>query len=169
MPRQERERRFIAEYMLATFPGGDWELNVPLGNVPIELVQQMGMDQARRMFRPSRHRVDAVAWTPDRYYIIESKIRDPREGMGQLVLYLLEAGDTPDLPGFTGQELIPRLVVPFSIPRDQEVAQKLGLELVTFWQDWIAGYIKERQLYFTAEYRAARDGILRSRELLGLE
>ena len=46
MPRQERERRFVAEYMLATFPDGDWELNVPL-----ELIAQEGLTRAARLYR----------------------------------------------------------------------------------------------------------------------
>lgn len=169
MPRKERERRYVAEYMLATWPEGDWELNVPVGNVPVELVQVHGLSQAAALWRPSRRRVDAVVWRPERYLIIETKIRDPFEGIGRLQTYLVEARETPDLPGYTGQEIGARLVVPFVIDRDSRAAATAGIELVEWSQPWIEEYIQERQNYFTAEYRARRNEVQRMRELLGLE
>lgn len=169
MPRQERERRFVAEYMLATFPEGNWELNVPLGNVPLELIAQEGLNRAARLYRPQRRRVDAVAWTPSAYFLIETKIRDPFEGIGRLQTYAREAARTPDLPGFEGQPIIPRLVVPFLIERDQAAADEADIEIVEFFQEWIADYLIERQQYFTAEFRNARNDKMRMRELLGLE
>ena len=42
MPREERERRYIAEYMAQTYPRGNYQLNVPLGPIPQELVRQLG-------------------------------------------------------------------------------------------------------------------------------
>ena len=169
MPRKEREKRFIAEYMLATFPDGDFVLNVPLGNVPVELVAMRGLQGAAALYRPSRRRVDAVAWTPDSYLLIESKIRDPMEGLNWLLLYLEEAKETPDLPGYSGQPITGRLVVPFAIDRDRQAARRQSVELVVFFQEWIAEYIQERQQYFTKEHRAARNEKQRMRVLLGLE
>ena len=84
------------------------------------------LSQAARVYRPSRRRVDAVAWTPSTYFIIESKVRDPAEGMGWLITYLSEANKTPDLPNYTGQEIKGRLVVPFTIQRDREMAAEFG-------------------------------------------
>jgi len=155
--------------MLATFPDGDWELNVPLGDVPLELIQQEGLTKAARLYRPQRRRVDAVAWRADAYYLIETKIRDPFEGIGRLQTYAREAARTPDLPGFDGQPIIPRLVVPFVIQRDQMASDEAGIELVEFFQDWIGDYLIERQQYFTAAFRIARADKMRMRELLNLE
>jgi len=167
--RQERERRFISEYVLQAFPSGDWVLNVPLGTVPTDLVRIRGTLAAAALFRPQRRRVDAVAWTRDVYYIVEAKIRDPFEGLGRLVTYVNEARRTNDLPGYEGQPIIPRLIVPFVIERDQISARELDIELVQFQPPWIAGYVRERQLYFTAEHRQARADRNASRELFGLE
>ena len=169
MPRKEREKRFIAEYMLDAFPEGNWELNVPLGNVPIELIAARGLKGASAIYRPSRRRVDATQWSPDKYLLIESKIRDPMEGLNWLLLYLEEAKDSPDLPGYTGQPIVGRLVVPFAIDRDRAAAARQSVELVEFPQDWIAEYIQERQQYFTKEHRAKRNEVRKMRELLGLE
>ncbi len=167
--RQERERRFIAEYVALQFPPGQYVLNVPLGSVPEELVQLHGLQRATAIFRPQRRRVDAVAWDDDTYWVIEAKIRDPFEGIGRLVTYALEARRTRDLPGYEGQPIVPRLVVPFSISRDRDVCRECDIELVEYTPAWIADYVRERQLYFTAEYRQGREKLRRDRELFGLE
>ena len=169
MPRQERERRFIAEYVLEAFPSGDWMLNVPLGEVPAELVRIRGTAAAAAIFRPQRRRVDAVSWSPHAYYIVEAKIRDPFEGIGRLVTYAKEALRTNDLPGYEGQPIIPRLVVPFVIERDRISATELDIEIVEFSPVWIGEYVRERQLYFTAEHRLARQERNDARRLFGLE
>lgn len=169
MARQERERRYISEYVLFAFPRGDWKLNQPLGDVPEELVRMRGLQQAAAVFRPQRRRVDAVAWTADAYYIIEAKIRDPFEGLGRLLIYAIEAADTPDLPGYEGQPIIPRLVVPFSIDRDRRAARAHDIEMVEFRPAWIADYVRERQLYHTADFRARREELQRNRRIFGLE
>ena len=169
MPRQERERRFISEYVMRTFEPGTWALNVPLGPVPDELVQIHGPSAAAQLFRPSRRRVDAVAWSEAAYLLIEAKIRDPFEGLGRLIVYLEEARNTEDLPGYTGQPIVPRLVVPFVIERDRIAAHKHDIELAEFSPPWISDYVQERQRYFTREYREARDEKVRMRKLLNLD
>ena len=168
MPRQERERRYIAEYVMKTWPAGNWKLNVPLGAIPRELVALHGLMGAANVFRPSRRRVDAVAWTPHYYMIVEAKIRDPFEGIGRLIVYLGEAKTTEDLPEYSGQPLIPRLVVPFVIERDRKAAHEHDIELVEFRPPWIDSYIQERQQYFTREYRQERERVKRERDLFGL-
>jgi len=40
---------------------------------------------------------------------------------------------------------------------------------MVFWSDWIGEYVKERQHYFTAEYRAERAEKMRLREILGVD
>jgi hypothetical protein len=169
MARQERERRFISEYVLQAFAPGQWALNQPLGPVSEELVRMRGLAGAAALLRPQRRRVDAVAWDRDAYYVIEAKIRDPFEGLGRLIIYVEEARETPDLIGYEGQPIIPRLVVPYTIERDRSAARRHGIELVEYSPAWIADYVRERQDYFTAPHRAARDAKQRNRELLGLE
>ena len=169
MARQQRERRFMSEYVMRTWPGGNAKQNVPLGEIPEELVRIHGLTAAAAVWRPSRRRVDAVAWSEDSYFIVEGKIRDPFEGLGRLIVYAEEARATPDLPGYTGQPIIPRLVVPFVSERDRRAALAHDLELVEFRPEWIADYVKERQRYFTAEYRRAREAKERMRDLLGVE
>lgn len=169
MARKERERRYISEYMLYAFPDGNWQLNVELGAIPQEYVDRYGLGKAAAYFRPSRPRVDAVRWTPTAYFLIEAKIRDIKAGVGDLAFYKGMAAQTVDLPFYDGQPIICRLVVPWTIEWIEQAAKAAGVQVVVYWSDWIADYVRERQHYFTAEYREQRAEIARLREILGVE
>ncbi len=169
MPRQERERRYISEYMMHQWPRGAWQLNVELGPIPQEYVDRYGLGKAAAMFRPTRPRVDAVKWDKDHYYLIEAKIRDIKAGIGDLSYYRGMIPNTPDLPMYEGQPLTFRLVVPWMIDWIRVAADAAGVEVVVFMVDWIADYVKERQHYFTAEYRAERAEKMRLRNILGVD
>ena len=169
MARKERERRYISEYMKDTWPEAGWQLNVELGPIPQEYVDRYGLGKAAALFRPTRPRVDAVKWSHDKYYIIEAKIRDIKAGIGDLSYYRGMCRTTPDLPFFDGQPVICRLVVPWMIEWIRAAADAAGVEVVVFMQDWIKDYVKERQHYFTSEYRAERAEKMRLREILGVD
>lgn len=167
--RKERERRYIAEYMLETFPRGDYQLNVELGAIPSDYVQRYGSKKAAALFRPTRPRVDAVAWTPDEYLIIEAKLRDIKAGIGDLMYYYYEAQRAPDLPNYDGQPIKKRLIIPWMIDWMHEAARTADIEVVVYVRPWLEEYIKDRQLYFTAEYREKRSQVMKDREILGLD
>jgi len=169
MPRQERERRYIAEYMKETWPEGNWQLNVELGPIHQEYVQRYGLTRAAALFRPTRPRVDAIKWSDDKYYIIEAKVRDIKTGVGDLMYYMAQAKITADLPYYDGQPIIARLVVPYMLDWLLPAAAAAGVEVTVYWQDWIENYVRERQHYFSADYRDARKQKMRDREALGLE
>jgi len=167
--RKERERRYISEYMVKQWPQGGWQLNVELGPIPQEYIDRLGLGRAAALFRPTRPRVDAVKWTPDKYYIIEAKIRDIKAGIGDLSYYRGMIPGTPDLPFYDGQEIVCRLVVPWMIEWIQAAADAARVEVVVHIEPWIADYVKERQHYFTSEYRAERAEKMRLREILGVD
>lgn len=169
MPRQERERRYISEYMLRQWPEGDWQLNVELGPIPQDYIDRLGLGRAAALFRPTRPRVDAVKWTKDLYYIIEAKIRDIKAGIGDLTYYRNMIPRTPDLPFYDGQTVISLLVVPWMIDWIQEAADASQISVIVFHAEWIDEYVRERQLYFTAEHREARAEKKRNREILDLD
>lgn len=169
MARKERERRYISEYMLDTWPAGGWRLNVQLGPIPQDLIDRHGPIQAARIFQPTRPRVDAVMPTDDAYYLIEAKVRDVKNGIGDLTFYRGLASKTLDLPGYTGQPIVARLVIPWMIEWMQDAADANQVDVRVFERDWIADYVKERQNYFTAEYRQERAERLELRRILGVE
>ena len=169
MARKERERRYISEYMMHQWPQGGWQLNVELGPIPKEYVDRYGMGKAAALVRPTRPRVDAVKWTSDRYYLIEAKIRDIKAGIGDLSYYRNMISTTPDLPFYHGQEIVARLVVPWMIDWMIAAAEAAKVDVAVFWVDWIDEYVRERQHYFTADYRAERAERMKLREILGVD
>ena len=169
MPRQERERRYISEYMKDTATEGPYQLNVELGAIPAEYVTRYGMTKAAALFRPTRPRVDAVRWLPDKYILIEAKLRDIKSGIGDLLYYRGLIPETPDLPYYDGQPIVSRLVIPFKYDWIKKAADASGVELVVQLYNWVSDYVKERQHYFTAEYRDARKEKMHLREILGVD
>ena len=169
MPRKERERRYISEYLLKTWPKGGWQLNVELGPIPQEYVDRYGMGKAAAIFRPTRPRVDAVRWQDDKYYLIEAKIRDIKAGIGDLSYYRNMIPLTKDLPFYDGQPVVCRLVVPWMIDWIRAAADAAQVEVIVFMADWINDYVEERKHYFTSEYRAERAEKMRLREILGVD
>ena len=169
MPRAERERRYIAEYMAQTYPRGNYQLNVPLGPIPQELVQQLGATQAAQVFYPTRPRIDAVAWLPGAYILVEAKIREPKHAIGDLLVYRSLIPSTRDLPSYDGQAIVSRLVVPEILEWIRVSAEEHRLEVATYHPAWIADYWRSRQEYFTQSYRLARDSKQAMRKILGLE
>lgn len=169
MPRQERERRLISEYLKDAFPEGGYQVNVELGPIPKEYVQRMGFARAAAMFRPTRPRIDAVKWSPDQYILIEAKLRDIKSGIGDLLYYRNIIPKTLDLPEYTGQPITTRLVIPWMLDWLTPVAQANNIEVVIFAPDWVSEYVKERQNYFTAEVREKRAETMRLRKVLGVD
>lgn len=169
MARQERERRYISEYMLDTWPAGEYQLNVELGPIPQDYVQRYGLTKAAALFRPTRPRIDAVKWQPDIYYLIEAKIRDIKAGIGDLSYYASIIPQTPDLPFYSGQPIVRRLIVPWMLDWLAPVATAAGVEVIVYERDWIQEYVRERQHYFTAEYREERKRKMQLRDILGVD
>lgn len=169
MPRKERERRYISQYMKDTFPDMRWQLNVELGAIPVEYVQRYGVKRAAAMFRPTRPRVDAIRWQPDKYYLIEAKLRDMKAGIGDLLYYRSVIPETPDLPFYDGQPIVYRLVIPWHLDWVKRHADREGIEVDVKWYDFVDEYVKERQEYFTAEYREARRQLMELRKTLGVD
>lgn len=169
MPRKERERRYIAEYMRETWPEGEYQLNVELGPIPGDYVQRYGMQKAAALVRPSRPRVDAVKWLPDRYILIEAKVREFKAGLGDLMVYRTAAEQAPDLPYYDGQPLALRMVIPWMLDWLMPLARENNIEVVVYPKDWIEEYVRERQQYFTKEYRDKRAETMQLRKVLGVD
>ena len=169
MPREERERRYIAEWLLATYPQGNYVTNVPLGPIPQEVITRHGLQAGAALFRPQRLRVDGVVWLPDAYLLVEAKIRTPAAAVGQLLIYKALAEKTPDLPHYDGQPISLHLVVPWALEWIKQAAKAQGIELHVFLPAWAEDYVRSFQNYFTRDYRIARAERERLRKTFGLE
>ena len=167
--RQERERRYVSEYLLEAYPDMQWQLNVELGPIPLEYITRHGLTRAAAMFRPTRPRVDAVRWTESEYILVEAKLRDIKAGIGDLMYYRTMVQATKDLPWYDGQKISYLLVIPWMLEWVQWAADEAGIEVVVFSPEWVEEYVRERQHYFTAAYRRERNEKMRLRRILGVE
>ena len=169
MPREERERRYVVDFLQETFPRGGWTTNVPLGPIPEEITTRHGLTAGAALFHPSRPRIDAVYPTRDRYLLIEAKIREAKAAIGDLLVYRALAEKTLDLPGYDGQPFGMLLVVPWALSWVREAASAHGMELAIFLPPWVEDYVRMRQDYFTREWRMKREETMRLRKALGVE
>jgi hypothetical protein len=167
--RLERERRYVADYAAQKLPPGSYITNVPMGAIPAEIIAKYGLEAGRKLFQPSRPRIDLVHWLPNHYYLIECKIREPKQAVGDLLYYLGLAPATYDLPNYSTQKFVARLVVPWIIPSVRTAAEHYGFEIVEFLPPWVEDYVRERQHYFSSEYKTVRDEKMRLRKSLGVE
>jgi hypothetical protein len=169
MANEPRERRFIAEYMLKTFPFGNYVLNVPLGRIPDDILARYGQTAGAQLARPQRPRIDAVAWDKNTYWLIEAKIREAKAAIGDLLVYRSLADKTLDLPNYDGQIFKMRLVVPWALDWILTAAHAHDQQVDIFLPQWVEEYVRSRQNYFTAEHRIARAEKMRLRKTLGVE
>ena len=169
MPREERERRYVAEWLLKTYPQGNFQTNVALGPIPVEITARHGLMAGAKLFQPSRPRIDGVVWLPHLYLLVEGKIREAKMAIGDLLVYKALAERSPDLPSYEGQPFRLTLVVPWALDWVKQAAQANEMDLQIFLPPWVEDYVRERQNYFTREVRLARDEKMRLRRTFGLE
>lgn len=169
MPRQAWHDRYRSACLLHFYPRGGWITNVELGPLPEDILQRYGPAVGARIYRPSRHRVDAVIIDGGTYYLIECALSEPRIGLGQLKVYLAEAPHTPDLPLYEGQPFRGKLYVPWLYDWVRDLAKDWGIEAVEYLEPWVEAYVRQRQNYFTRAYRESRDEKMRLRRVLGVD
>jgi len=155
--------------MAQAFPFGNYVLNVPLGPVPEDITAKFGLNAGAKLIRPSRPRIDAVAWDKTYYWLIEAKIREAKAALGDIKTYYSLALQTPDLPGYNKQTFIKQVVVPWALDWVLIAAHDDNIKVEIYLPAWVESYVRERQNYFTADYKTARAEKMRLRKSLGVE
>jgi hypothetical protein len=166
---QRRETQLVAEYLAErVFP--NWYVQgQPLGPALEGLTEAHGVEKALRISRPWRPEVDAVTVEDGRLVLIEGKIFKWRDGMGQLPLYKAAVPSTPELAEHRGKLVVLRLLMPWTSPMVELLAQATGVEVVVFAPAWVEEYTRSYHQYWTPEYRERRDQMLEMRRQLGVE
>lgn len=145
-PYRQIERRYVVEYVTNRFPDRVWAgFNVRLGPPPDELRKRYPGVPATH-FKVWTPTADAVVVTKTRIYIVEAKIRNPRQAMGQLLDYARRLPETPELQRFMGREIVKLLVVPFDDPELRQTCAMYGVQMETFIRPWVVDYMREVKL-----------------------
>lgn len=163
------ETRLVAEYLAERVWPLPYKQRVPLGPPLPGLTEEHGEEMAIRMSRPFRLEVDAAYWTNDRLVLVEAKIFRLLDGLAKLPIYRGEVPLSPDLREHHGKRVEMELVAPWTSQDIERRAAAMGIHVVVFAPEWIAQVVADYHLYWTPEYRQARDEKIRLRQLLGVE
>ena len=166
---QQRQTRLIAEWMGLKYPQGGYTLNARLGPALDGMVETVGEERALRESAPWRPRVDGLVLEPDLVTLVEAEIRQPRNAVGNLLVYRNLVGTTPELRSHWGHSIRMLLLMPWTNASIDAIAHTAGVVVVIYNPPWIADYVGELQVYWTREYQDRRAERLQLRRTLGVE
>ena len=163
------ERRYIAEYVLARWPEGGYQLGVSLGALPENMVKSLGYDAASKLYRPFRPEVDAVKFFPTGLILIEGKVFDIATAIAKLRWYGTLVPLTEELRSWWGMPVTLRVATPRRFPLLEQMAKDSGVELDLFVTEAVLAHAAKYERYWTAPYRQQREAKMQRRRELGLD
>ncbi len=165
---QQRETRLLSEYLAERWAGVPLRMNVPLGPLPEGLTAAIGA-RAIGWARPFRPEVDAVVWPGGKMILVEAKILSVIDGIAKLPVYGGLVDSTPELLPYAAlpRELV--VVCPWDAEHVQKMAATVGVRVDVFRPAWIEDYLRQRQEYWTTEYRRTREAKAALRRELGVD
>jgi hypothetical protein len=159
----------ISEYMFQRYSTAQYTLCVPLGSIPEELQERVGVARAMGMLRPYRPEVDAVVVLPKALILVEAKVWNIINGLAKLPMYKSLVRVTPELQDYKDRKVLMQLVVGWTNPNVEHMAKDAGVEVVVFCPPWLSKIVDDMQKYWTKEYRSEREQKLSMREYLGVD
>lgn len=142
-PYRQIERRYIVEYVakkyhqrIAVF------FNIRLGPPPEE-AKKAYPELPERWFKPWKAFADAVVVTDSTIDVIEAKIRNPRQAIGQLLDYARRVPYTPELKRYLGRAIRKILVIPLKDPEIEKTAAEYGIVVDYYTPKWVLDYMRE--------------------------
>jgi len=156
--------RWVQEYALKHFPERPVRPNCPLGPVPQNLIDELGLQKAILTYRPYRPEVDLVVVGDEELILIEANLRDLYGAVGKLVIYRSLVPHTPELRHYRDWPIrTVFLCVKAHLPL-QYAAKLCEVELEEWAPTWVLERWHETQLYWTKpahELRERRKEVLR--------
>jgi hypothetical protein len=166
---QQVESRMISEYMLQTYSESRFVLGQPLGKVSEALMRDEGYQKALGVSRPFRPEVDALVFLPNTLLLVEAKVWQVINGLAKLPLYKSLVPFTPELRDYKDYPVEMLLVVAWTNSNLEIMARDAGVKLAVYCPAWLADVVNAQHLYWTADYRRAREDKLKLRDMLGLD
>ncbi len=146
MPRKEykqRERRYVQEYVNDKFPDREFVIyNVAVGPAP-ETLTKAHPEVSLKSFRRWRLYADAIIGWKGLLVLVETKLRNPKLGIGYLLQYAPLVHQTPELAAYIGRPVQLRLVTPRQDPRVIQVAATHNIIVDIFYKPWVGDYLRE--------------------------
>ena len=155
--RRDIEPGWVSWYVKEFYPTEEVRLRCPLGPIPDELKALYGPAKAAGVYRPWRPEVDALVVLPRYILLIEAKIFKYMDGLSKLPVYASLVKKTPELSVLLPRDIIMHLLIPTVIPWVIVAAAEAGVEVKIVAPDWVMGFWRERDLYWTPENRMRRE------------
>jgi hypothetical protein len=108
-PSEQRERRYIVDYVRFRYPNSPALFNLRLGGIPAKLEGQDIHGLSSNIFKVFNRYVDAAVLAPDLLLLIEAKILADLGAVSQLQYYASLVSSTPELAAY--QELPLKLLI----------------------------------------------------------
>ncbi len=132
---------YLTEWLAITYPPGTWKTNVPLGDVDIEVIQELTPAERRFIGKPFRPIVDAVVLLEDEVHLVEAKIRDERGKIEQLLIYEYLFPRTPEFQAHKHKRIRKILLTPKYQGNFEDFLKRYGIEVVYYRPAWIEEYL----------------------------
>jgi len=146
----------VSQYLADFYPAATVMHRVPMGDIPADLKAAVGDQAAFQWFRPSRPVADAIAITPTTLILIEGKIFNPNQAIGQLLFYSRLIDFTPELRPYVSLPRVYQVVTAREPPWATHAQEFTDVQIVVYAPDWIQDYYNHLQSYWTKNARAAR-------------
>lgn len=104
-PYQQRERRYIVDYVRTRYPDAYAIFNQRLGGMPAKLEGVDIGNISSNIYKVFNRYVDALVIQPDKVLLIEAKILADLGAVSQLEYYAALVGQTPDLARYSALPL----------------------------------------------------------------
>lgn len=171
MARKSRavETRMVSEYIKTNYSQFPSIMAQPLGGVPNALMETEGYQRALGVMRPFRPEVDAIVILPNHLLIIEAKVWQVMNGLAKLPMYKSLVPFTPELKEYMPRDVLMELVVGWTSPNLELMANDHGIAVKVFCPDWLKEVVADMHHYWTKEYREQRERKLQLREYFGVE
>ena len=142
-PYQQRDRRYVVEYVTEIYPNDRQFFNLRMGPAPISIAEAYPGLNVDRFARVWKKTCDAVVITKDEIVLIEGELRRPTEGLGELLVYRDLINTTPELQPFMGKKIRTVLLCPILDPTMTMQLRDHNIDAVLYKPQWVEDYLQE--------------------------
>jgi len=138
---EQRERRFIVDYVRTRYPNDRAMFNVRLGGIPAKME---GVDiggLSSNIYKVFNRYVDAIVIAQDRLLLIEAKILVDLGAVSQLEYYRSLVPQSPDLARYSALPIDLQIVTASADPSFVAFAASKGVNIVVFRPPYAVEYL----------------------------
>ena len=144
-PYVQRDRRYVAEWVIEHYPHAEVFYNLRLGPPPAGIAERFPGIDADRYARVWKKTCDAVVVTEKELILIEGELRRPLLALGELLIYRDMITTTPELKPYSRLPVRAVLLCPIEDPTLELSLREHGIEKAVYRPPWVDQYLKEVQ------------------------